>query len=126
MTGMTKFSKVSVFSKLHNLHDITMSEAFEKHFVSSLSERDLGIVTSGIHNEVHFNNGRIDTIIVNRDNIYIFEFKMDQPAKVAIDQIKEKGYAIPYLSDGKPITLIGINFSKKKRNIVEWLEEEMA
>ena len=100
-----------------------MSEALEKLFVCSLSERDLGVVTSGIHNEVHFNNGRIDTIIVNRDHIYIFEFKMDQPAKVAIDQIKEKGYAIPYLSDGKPITLIGINFSKKKRNIVEWVEE---
>ncbi len=77
-----------------------------------------------IHNEVHMNNGRIDTVIVNRDHIYIFEFKMDQPAKIAIAQIKEKGYAIPYLSDGKPITLIGINFSKKKRNIVEWLEEE--
>ena len=78
-----------------------------------------------IHNEVHLNNGRIDTVIVNRDHIYIFEFKMEQAAKVAITQIKEKGYAIPYLSNGKPITLIGINFSKKKRNIVEWLEEEM-
>ena len=79
-----------------------------------------------IHNEVHINNGRIDTVIVNRDHIYIFEFKMNHPAKVAIAQIKEKGYAIPYLSDGKPITLIGINFSKKKRNIVEWIEEEIG
>jgi ATP-dependent exoDNAse (exonuclease V) beta subunit len=73
-----------------------------------------------IHNEVHMNNGRIDSVIVNRNHIYIFEFKMGQPAKVALAQIKEKGYALPYLSSGKPITLIGINFSKKKRNIVEW------
>ena len=28
MTGVTKFSKVSVFSKLNNLRDITMNEAF--------------------------------------------------------------------------------------------------
>ena len=28
MTGVTKFSKVSVFSKLNNLRDITMSETF--------------------------------------------------------------------------------------------------
>ena len=28
-----------------------------------------------IHNEVHLNNGRIDTVIVNRNHIYIFEFK---------------------------------------------------
>ena len=76
--------------------------------------------------EVRVNNGRIDTVIMNRDHIYIFEFKMDQPAKVAIAQIKEKGYAAPYLNDGKPIKLIGINFSKKKRNIVEWLEEEVV
>ena len=79
-----------------------------------------------IYNEVHMNNGRIDSVIVNRNHIYIFEFKMGQPAKVAIAQIKEKGYANPYLSTGKPITLIGINFSKKKRNIVEWLEEEIV
>ncbi len=159
--------------------NLEIETAFEKHLVSSLSERDLGVVTSEImrlhialhhddtntmqsilkshiaaipytnrsnmeenyqniiysvfrllgaeiHNEVHINNGRIDTVIVNRNHIYIFEFKMNQPSKVAIAQIKEKGYAIPYLSDGKPITLIGINFSKKKRNIVEWLEEEMV
>ncbi|MEI6142917.1 MAG: AAA family ATPase [Mariniphaga sp.] len=79
-----------------------------------------------IHNEVHMNNGRIDAVIVNRNHIYIFEFKMGQSARIAIAQIKEKGYATPYLSDGKPITLIGINFSKKKRNIVEWLEEEIV
>jgi hypothetical protein len=48
---------------------------------------------------------------------------MDQPAAVAIAQIKEKGYATPYLHDGKPITLIGINFSREERNIVEWVEE---
>ncbi len=79
-----------------------------------------------IHNEVHINNGSIDTVIVNRDHIYIFEFKMDQPAKVAIAQIKEKGYAAPYLNNGKPITLIGINFSREERNIVEWVEEEIV
>ncbi len=159
--------------------NLEIESAFEKHLVSSLSERDLGVVTSEImrlhialhsndtstmqlilkshiaaipyanrsnmeenyqniiysvfrllgaeiHNEVHINNGRIDTVIVNRHHVYIFEFKMDQPAKVAITQIKENGYALPYLNDGKPITLIGINFSRKERNIVEWVEEEMV
>jgi Predicted AAA-ATPase/PD-(D/E)XK nuclease superfamily len=76
-----------------------------------------------IHNEVRMNKGQIDSIIVNHDHIYIFEFKIDQKADIALAQIKEKGYATPYLTDGKPITLIGINFSRKKRNIVEWKEE---
>jgi hypothetical protein len=84
------------------------------------------LIGASIHNEVHINKGRVDAIIVNHDHIYIFEYKMNQSADIAIAQIKEKGYATPYLSDGKPITLIGINFSKKKRNIVEWIEEEIG
>jgi hypothetical protein len=50
---------------------------------------------------------------------------MDQPAAEAIAQIKEKGYATPYFISDKPITLIGINFSREERNIVEWVEEKM-
>ena len=72
------------------------------------------LMCATIHNEVHMNQGRIDTVIVNQNHIYIFEFKMDQPADLAIAQIKEMGYATPYLNTGKPITLIGINYFKKK------------
>jgi hypothetical protein len=83
------------------------------------------LLGADIHNEVHLNKGRIDSVIVNHDHIYIFEFKMDQSADLAIAQIKEKGYTTPYLNIGKPITLIGINFSREERNIVEWKEEEI-
>ena len=81
------------------------------------------LLGADIHNEVHVNKGRIDTVIVNHDHIYLFEFKINQSADTALAQIKENGYAAPYLTAGKPITMIGINFSKKKRNIVEWKEE---
>ena len=60
---------------------------------------------------------------MNRNHIYICEFKMDQPAKVAFARITEKGYVTPFLNDGKPITLIGINFPREERKIVEWFEE---
>ena len=83
------------------------------------------LMGADIHNEVHLNKGRIDSVIVNHDHIYIFEFKMDQSADLALAQIKEKGYATPYLNTGKPITLIGINFSRVERNIVEWKEEQV-
>ena len=81
------------------------------------------LIGAEIHNEVHINNGRIDTVIINHNHIYVIELKMEQLADEAIAQIKEKGYANPYLASGKPITLIGINFSKEARNIVEWKEE---
>jgi hypothetical protein len=140
-------SPIKVSSEIAKLHramlandTATMHEVLKSHIAaipyanrSNMEENYQNIIYSvfrllgaEIHNEVHINNGRIDAVIVNRDHIYIFEFKMNQPAKVAIAQIKEKGYAIPYLSGGKPITLIGINFSKKKRNILEWMEEEIV
>ena len=81
------------------------------------------LLGADVHNEVHMNKGRIDCVIVNHDHIYIFEFKMDLSAESGLAQIKEMGYVNPYLNSGKPITMIGINFSRKKRNIVEWKEE---
>ena len=41
MTGVTKFSKVSVFSKLNNLRDITMSEAFATMYGYTQEEVEL-------------------------------------------------------------------------------------
>ena len=40
-------------------------------------------------------------------------------------QIREKGYADAYKGGKRPVTLIGINFSVKKRNIDEPLMESL-
>ena len=57
---------------------------------------------------------------------YVFEFKIDQSAQVAMEQIRSKEYALPFASDDKKTTLIGINLSTKTRtiddNCVESLE----
>ena len=41
-------------------------------------------------------------------------------AKEALAQIEEQGYAKPYESDKRKLFKIGVNFSTKERNIVEW------
>ena len=43
----------------------------------------------------------------------------------ALAQIKEKGYAVPYLSSGKRIIIIGASFDEEKRNIGAWETEEI-
>ena len=69
-------------------------------------------------------DGRPDLIVSTKDYIYIMEFKLDQSAQIALQQIKDKKYAGPYALDGRKITLIGVNFSKQKRTIDDWLIEE--
>ena len=70
--------------------------------------------------EVHTNIGRIDAVIELQDRVLIFEFKLDQPADVALQQIKDKKYAEPYQNTGKKIELFGVSFGTKERNVVEW------
>ena len=50
--------------------------------------------------------------------IYVFEFKTDgTTAEEALQQIKERGYATPYLHDGRPIALVGLSFHKGQREL---------
>jgi hypothetical protein len=71
--------------------------------------------------------GRADMVVkFSKDLIYIFEFKVVQDgqskSKNPLAQIREKRYFEKYMKDGRNIFLIGIEFSKEKRNIVsfEW------
>ena len=75
-----------------------------------------------IHEDIT-NKGRIDLTLKTEDAIYIIEFKMsDDATGEALKQIKEKHYYEKYLNENKEIYLIGIEFSREKRNVVgfEW------
>lgn len=74
------------------------------------------------------NQGRIDMTILFNANVYIFEFKVVElsPKGKALAQIKNKGYADKYRNRNEPIHLIGVEFSKKKRNIVGFDVESLV
>jgi hypothetical protein len=80
---------------------------------------------SEIHTEVHTNQGRIDAVIEGKDNVLIFELKVDKSAREALEQIKVKGYADSYKSAPKAIYLIGINFNSSERNVNDYLVERL-
>ncbi len=69
--------------------------------------------------------GYADAIVETKKAVYVFEFKFNKSAKAAIRQIREKGYADAYKGGKRPVTLIGINFSARKRNIDEPLIENL-
>ncbi len=74
--------------------------------------------------EIETIDGRIDAVVKTDDNIYIIEFKVNQSSDVAIEQIKNKKYALKYDNDKRTIYLIGINFNTDKKEIDDWKQEK--
>ena len=83
------------------------------------------ILGATVHAEQTSARGYADAIVETKRAVHVFEFKFNKSAKAAIRQIREKGYADAYKADKRPVTLIGINFSAKKRNIDEPIIEPL-
>ncbi|MCB0599009.1 MAG: AAA family ATPase, partial [Phaeodactylibacter sp.] len=170
ITGVSKFSKVGVFSDLNNLLDISLhpnyaaltgitEEELETYFGMAIDEHEAEHNTSGlrqkiqetipcqlfteakenlyhalihllftylgqyIQSEVSVLRGRLDAVVQTASHAYIFEFKLDEGAKAALEQIRQKDYATPYRISGKQVVAVGVNFSSEYKAIKEW---EMA
>jgi hypothetical protein len=65
-------------------------------------------------------DGRIDAFAAYGDNAYIFEFKLDSTAEIALEQIKTKEYFKQFENSDKKITLIGANFDSKTGKITDY------
>jgi hypothetical protein len=77
----------------------------------------LRVIGINVDGEVRTHQGRIDLTVETATDAYIIEVKRDSTAKKAIEQIQAKEYTDRFRLSGKPITLIGIAFSTKKRNV---------
>ena len=73
-----------------------------------------------VRTEIYSAKGRADCIVETADYVYIFEFKRDATADEALAQIEEKGYAIPYLADGRMVYKVGAAFDSTERTLSEW------
>jgi hypothetical protein len=78
------------------------------------------MLSNDVYAEVRNSIGATDVIIKTPKYIYIVEIKIDSSADIALKQIEDKGYATPYLSDGREIIKLGLNFSTEIRTISEW------
>jgi hypothetical protein len=74
--------------------------------------------------EVQTADGRIDTLVVTRKQVYCFEFKLNGSAEEALAQIDSKEYLLPWHGSGKKLFKVGVSFDYEKRNIKEWLVGE--
>ena len=97
-----------------------LSDKTERHYqvVFYLVFKLMGQFTDA---EVRSARGRADAVVKTPKYIYVFEFKLNGTADQALRQIDDKGYLIPYQSDGRELVKIGVEFSAEERNIGRWL-----
>ena len=71
--------------------------------------------------------GRADVAVRFAGSVYLFEFKVAGagPPGGALAQMKARGYAEKYLGTGRPVWLVGLEFSQESRN-VERFETELV
>ena len=76
-----------------------------------------------VQTEVKSSKGRADAVVKTADNIYVFEFKMDDNATAedALAQINSTDYAIPYTADHRKIVKIGVEFSQTEKGVKRWV-----
>lgn len=72
-----------------------------------------------IFSEVQTKKGRTDSVVMFENEVFIFEFKLNQSAEEAFFQIENKGYADHFKDSGMPTYKIGVNFSSEKKEVEE-------
>ena len=100
----------------HTRSDIARFEGyytsvFYSHFAAA--GLDVAVEDSSSH-------GRGDMAVRFNGHVYLFEFKVVElaPEDAAMRQLREKRYVEKYRHLGKPIHLIGVEFSREARNLV--------
>ena len=91
----------------------------EGHFTAMLYMM-FSLMSNYCYSQVRTAAGRMDILLKTGTTVYVMELKMDGSVDEALQQIDDKGYAIPYEADGRKVVKVGINFSSKERTITEW------
>jgi hypothetical protein len=88
--------------------------SFERVLYTLLASQGIKVMA-----EDRQSDGRSDIVAEHKRGIYIFELKVGEPVDAAFRQIREKGYADPYVASGRPIWLVGLSFDKDSRKLVD-------
>ena len=96
----------------------------DEHYYQTVFFVICDLLKLAVQAEVFTNSGRIDMMVAAGDWIYVIEFKLNQSAGKAMEQIENKEYALKYRKEGKRIMLLGVNFDFNSGNITDWIKEE--
>ncbi|MDE0125398.1 MAG: AAA family ATPase [Bryobacterales bacterium] len=101
-------------------------DRFEGHYASVMYAY-FASLGQDVRAEDSGSRGRADLALRAGGRVYVFEFKVVERAGTggAMAQLRERGYADKHRHLGVPVHLVGVEFSKRTRN-VERFETELA
>jgi hypothetical protein len=97
-----------------------LSDDTERHY-QAVFYVVLTLMGAFVQAEVRSAHGRADVVVKTDKYIYVFEFKLNDTAEAALQQIDSKEYLLPYTLDGRQLVKVGVSFDKEKRNIGRYL-----
>ena len=97
----------------------------EEKFFHAIIHLIFTMVGSDPRTEMHTPIGRMDTVVITKERIFLFEFKVNETAKEAIQCIKDRNYAASLRLRNLPITGVGVSFSAKTKGVADWAKEEL-
>jgi hypothetical protein len=77
-----------------------------------------------VRTQVKCAGGRMDMVVWMEDTVYVFELKTSGTPSDALSQIQQRGYAIPYESEGRKVVKVGVTFDVNTRTVDDWLVSE--
>jgi AcrR family transcriptional regulator len=97
-------------------HDIKTTEQYYHDLFHFFFSMMCDLVSS----EVRHATGATDVVITTPKYIYVVEIKINSSPDVALKQIDEKGYAVPYMAGHRAVIKVGANFSTKEKTLSDW------
>jgi hypothetical protein len=83
------------------------------------------LLCNRVNSEVRNSTGSTDVVITTPKYVYVVEIKIDAKVEVALEQIDEKGYAVPYMAGEQAVYKVGVIFSTKEKTLSEWKVVEL-
>jgi len=102
------------------LQEVTNVEGFYEYTLYLI----FSMLNVYVRTQVKCAGGRADMVVWMPDTIYVFELKVNGTAQQALAQIDEKGYAIPYQTDGRKVVKVGVKFNRDTRVPEDWVIAE--
>ena len=99
------------------LADAVISEGFYEYTLYLI----FSMLNVYVRTQVKVAGGRVDMVVWMPETTYVFEMKTSETAQKALEQIDAKGYALPFVSEGRKVVKVGVRFNPETRIPEDWV-----